>query len=118
MRSIIGPVCMLQRIVEKYHRNEKVPAYKDIAIREFMMVEYKINIKFHYNKGQSTRTTRTFVEPLIAIDRLVFDSSMTYGYHVSLFLSTKIYLFVKQLEHIFLIKLRAHQMITIVNYCL
>lgn len=67
------------------------------------MIENEIRIKFHYNKSQSTRSTRTFVKPSIAHrgDRLVFDSSMTYGYHVNLFFLLMAHLFVKQFEHIF-----------------
>ncbi|XP_032674658.1 dynein regulatory complex subunit 7-like [Odontomachus brunneus] len=47
------------------------------------MIENEIRIQFHYNKGQSTRATCTFVKPSIADrgDRLIFDSSMTHGYH-------------------------------------
>ncbi|XP_025156088.1 dynein regulatory complex subunit 7, partial [Harpegnathos saltator] len=73
----------ITKMVEKYHRDEKIPAYRDIAIREFMMIENEIRVKFHYNKGQSTRAARTFVKPSIADrgDRLVFDSNMIRGYH-------------------------------------
>ncbi|EFN85904.1 Coiled-coil domain-containing protein 135 [Harpegnathos saltator] len=82
-RYMVEPLRMLQKMVEKYHRDEKIPAYRDIAIREFMMIENEIRVKFHYNKGQSTRAARTFVKPSIADrgDRLVFDSNMIRGYH-------------------------------------
>jgi len=74
----------LQKITEKYHRNKEILACKDIAEREFTMTENEIRIKFHYNEGQSSRATRTFIKPSIADrgDRLVFDLAMTRGYDV------------------------------------
>ncbi|KMQ90893.1 coiled-coil domain-containing protein lobo-like protein [Lasius niger] len=74
---------ILQKIIEKYHRNEEIPACKDVAVREFAMIENEIRIKFHYDKDRSTRATRTFIKPPMADrgDRLVFDPAMTYGYN-------------------------------------
>lgn len=48
------------------------------------MMENQICIKFHYNKGQISRATRTFVKPSLADrgDRLIFDPTMTDGYNV------------------------------------
>ncbi|CAL1679691.1 unnamed protein product [Lasius platythorax] len=73
----------ISKIIEKYHRNEEIPAYKDVAVREFAMIENEIRIKFHYDKDRSTRATRTFIKPPMADrgDRLVFDPAMTYGYN-------------------------------------
>ncbi|XP_011641883.1 dynein regulatory complex subunit 7-like [Pogonomyrmex barbatus] len=73
----------ISKIIEKYHRNEKIPACKDVAIREFAIIENEICIKFHYEQDRSTRATRTFIKPPIADrgDRLVFDPTMTYGYN-------------------------------------
>ncbi|XP_025988502.2 dynein regulatory complex subunit 7 [Solenopsis invicta] len=71
------------KIIEKYHRNKEIPAYKDIAVREFAMIENEICIKFHYDQGRSTQATRTFIKPPIGDrgDRLVFDLTMTHGYN-------------------------------------
>ncbi|KAL0118701.1 hypothetical protein PUN28_009396 [Cardiocondyla obscurior] len=73
----------ISKITEKYHRNHKIPAHKDVAIREFTMIENEICVKFHYDRDQSTRATRTFIKPSMADrgDRLVFDPTMTYGYN-------------------------------------
>lgn len=75
----------MQKIVEKYHRNKEIPAYKDIAEREFTMIENEIRIKFHYNNSQISRAIRTFIKPSVADrgDRLVFDLAMTRGYSVT-----------------------------------
>ncbi|XP_020282384.1 dynein regulatory complex subunit 7 isoform X2 [Pseudomyrmex gracilis] len=73
----------ISKIVEKYYRNETIPACKDVAEREFTMIENEVRLKFHYDKGRSTRATRTFIKPSIGDrgDRLIFDSSMTHGYN-------------------------------------
>ncbi|XP_024880776.1 dynein regulatory complex subunit 7, partial [Temnothorax curvispinosus] len=73
----------ISKIIEKYHRNEKILACKDVAIREFTMIENEICIKFHYDRDRSTRATRTFIKPSMADrgDRLVFDPTMTHGYN-------------------------------------
>lgn len=49
------------------------------------MIENEIRIKFHYDKNQCSRATRTFIKPSMADrgDRLVFDPAMTYGYNVN-----------------------------------
>ncbi|XP_012275653.1 dynein regulatory complex subunit 7 isoform X2 [Orussus abietinus] len=70
------------KITEKYHRNDTIPAGKDIAIREFDLRQNEIQLKYHYDKGQGTRATRTFIKPPIAErgDRLTFHPDMTHGY--------------------------------------
>lgn len=73
----------VSKIVEKYHRNEKIPACGDVAVREFAVIGNEISIEFHYDRDRCTRATRTFVKPPMADrgDRLVFDSAMTRGYN-------------------------------------
>ncbi|XP_014480246.1 PREDICTED: dynein regulatory complex subunit 7 [Dinoponera quadriceps] len=72
----------ITKIDEKYHRNEKVLAHRDIAVRKFIINKNEIHIKYHYDKGQSTRNTRTFMKPTADRgDRLVFDPSMVHEYH-------------------------------------
>ncbi|XP_070159520.1 dynein regulatory complex subunit 7 [Polyergus mexicanus] len=73
----------ISKIIEKYHRNEEIPACQDIAVREFAMIENEIRIKFHYDKDRCSRATRTFIKPSMADrgDRLAFDPAMTYGYN-------------------------------------
>ncbi|XP_067217266.1 dynein regulatory complex subunit 7 [Linepithema humile] len=73
----------ISKIVEKYQRNKEIPACKNIAEREFTMIKNEICIKFHYNEGQNSRATRTFIKPLVADrgDRLIFDLAMTHGYN-------------------------------------
>lgn len=91
MHVTINSFRILQKIIEKYHRNKEIPACEDVAVREFTMIENEICIKFHYEQGRSTQATRTFVKPSIADrgDHLVFDPTMTHGYNVH-FLHSKI----------------------------
>ncbi|KAK2581699.1 hypothetical protein KPH14_002186 [Odynerus spinipes] len=55
----------VQRIIEKYHRNESLPAHRDIAIREFAIAEDEIRLKFHYDEGRVTRAIRVYAKPEI-----------------------------------------------------
>ncbi|KYN37462.1 hypothetical protein ALC56_08175 [Trachymyrmex septentrionalis] len=73
----------ISKITEKYHRNEDIPASKDMAEREFVVIGKEICIKFHYEPDRITQATRTFIKPSIGDrgDRLVFDPTMTHGYH-------------------------------------
>lgn len=73
-----------QKITEKYHRNESIPASKDICIREFAIGDNEIRLKYHYERGKGTRATRTFIKPLPSDrgERLVFNPEMTTGYNV------------------------------------
>ncbi|XP_018394490.1 PREDICTED: dynein regulatory complex subunit 7 isoform X2 [Cyphomyrmex costatus] len=73
----------ISKIIEKYHRNEDVPASKDMAEREFAVMGKEICIKFHYEQDRITQATRTFIKPSIGDrgDRLVFDPTMTHGYN-------------------------------------
>lgn len=53
----------IQQIVEKFNRNLPVPASRDIAIRQFLLSENSIFIRFHYAKDAISSSTRTFVKP-------------------------------------------------------
>lgn len=72
----------IAKIIEKYDRNDAIAASKDVAIREFTMIDNEIVIKFHYDKERSSRAIRTFTKPSIAEreSRLVFDLAMIQGY--------------------------------------
>ncbi|KOC64733.1 Coiled-coil domain-containing protein lobo like protein [Habropoda laboriosa] len=71
------------KIVEKFNRDERIIANKNIAIREFAIGENKIHITYHYKPGRFTRATRMYVKPPLAErgDRLVLNPSMTHGYN-------------------------------------
>ncbi|KYN17744.1 hypothetical protein ALC57_09957, partial [Trachymyrmex cornetzi] len=73
----------ISKIIEKYHRNEDIPASKDMAEREFAVIGKEICIKFHYEQNRITQATRTFIKPSIGDreDRLVFNPMMTHGYN-------------------------------------
>lgn len=68
--------------MEEYDRNFSVPATKDIAFREFCIVEGEIHIRFHYDKGSVTASTRNFVKPAISDmgENLTFNPELTSGY--------------------------------------
>ncbi|XP_033216734.1 dynein regulatory complex subunit 7-like [Belonocnema kinseyi] len=71
------------KIIERYHRNEKIPASQNIAVKEFAIVDNEIRLKYHYDKGNYTRATRTFVKPSMADrgERLVFNPEMVFEYN-------------------------------------
>ncbi|XP_044599229.1 dynein regulatory complex subunit 7-like [Cotesia glomerata] len=71
----------VSKITEKFNRNDKLPATKDIAVREFCIKDNKIELKYHYKEDDVTRATRTFIKPSDRGDRLVFNPEMTYGYN-------------------------------------
>ena len=77
--------CIFQKIIEKFHRNEKIPASKNIAIREFAINENEIRLKFHLEKGRYTRATRTFIKPSMASrgERLTLNPEMVFEYNVT-----------------------------------
>ncbi|KAK5648480.1 hypothetical protein RI129_003372 [Pyrocoelia pectoralis] len=69
------------KAVEKFHRDEKKPASEDIATREFAIVEREIRIKYHYEEGKVTASTRDFFKSLADMgDELKFSSDLTVGY--------------------------------------
>ncbi|XP_046144860.1 dynein regulatory complex subunit 7 isoform X3 [Osmia bicornis bicornis] len=72
----------ISKIIEKFNRNEKVEANKDVAIREFAIGDNEIRLSYHYNPGQYSRATRMFVKPPLPErgERLVLNPMMTQGY--------------------------------------
>lgn len=76
---------MLQNIIEKFNRDKRIKASKNIAIREFVIDENEIRLTYHYHPGQFTRAMRTYIKPPLAErgERLVLNVSMTQGYTVS-----------------------------------
>ena len=77
----------LQNIVEKFNRDERIKASRNIAIREFAISENEIRLTYHYHSGQFTRAMRTYIKPPLAErgERLILDPSMMHGYTVSLY---------------------------------
>lgn len=73
---------VFQNIVEKFNRNEKKPASEDISIREFAIIDREIHIKYHYEEGKVTASTRDFNKPPLAEmgDKLRFNPELTVGY--------------------------------------
>ncbi|XP_076164914.1 dynein regulatory complex subunit 7 [Ptiloglossa arizonensis] len=73
------------KITEKFNRNEKLKASKNIAIREFAIGENEIRLTYHYHPGQYSRATRMYVKPTLAErgDRLVLNPALTQGYNPS-----------------------------------
>lgn len=61
-------------------------ADRDIARREFDIMNEEIHINYHYADGKITAGTRYFIKPPVTDqgDRLKFDSKLTSGYVVSL----------------------------------
>uniref|UniRef100_A0A1A9WTN8 Dynein regulatory complex subunit 7 n=1 Tax=Glossina brevipalpis TaxID=37001 RepID=A0A1A9WTN8_9MUSC len=53
----------LKKIIEKFHRNQSLPADKDIAVRSFLLFLHKITLKFHYARGALTASTCEFTKP-------------------------------------------------------
>lgn len=75
----------MQKIIEKFHRDEAVVADRDIARREFDISNEEFNLNYHYAEGKITAGTRYFIKPPVTEqgDRLKFDSKLTSGYVVS-----------------------------------
>ncbi|KAJ8976335.1 hypothetical protein NQ317_000040 [Molorchus minor] len=74
------------KIVQKFSRNEELPANKDIAVREFAIADRQIHLKYHYAKSSVTASTRTFIKPPLAEmgDDMVFKPELTYGYQAEI----------------------------------
>ncbi|KAK4884516.1 hypothetical protein RN001_000787 [Aquatica leii] len=93
------------KIIEKFHRNENKPASEDIATREFALIEGEIRIKYHYEQGKVTASTRDFIKPPLAEmgEGLRFRPELTIGYQSEMNAKTPrqlqlFYLFEQQLE--------------------
>ncbi|KRT84369.1 hypothetical protein AMK59_1088 [Oryctes borbonicus] len=61
-------------------------ASDDIATREFAIIDKEIHLKFHYDKGKVTASTRDFIKPPMAEmgDRLTFNPELTSGYQAEI----------------------------------
>ncbi|XP_043511887.1 dynein regulatory complex subunit 7 [Frieseomelitta varia] len=72
----------ISNIVEKFNRDERIKASKNIAIREFAIDENEIRLTYHYHPGQFTRVLRTYIKPPLAErgERLVLNVSTMQGY--------------------------------------
>ncbi|XP_043255120.1 dynein regulatory complex subunit 7-like [Colletes gigas] len=70
-------------IIEKFNRNERIKANKNIAIREFAIGENEIRLTYHYKPEQYSRATRMYVKPPLAErgDRLVLNPTMMQAYN-------------------------------------
>ncbi|XP_024935965.1 dynein regulatory complex subunit 7 isoform X1 [Cephus cinctus] len=73
----------VMKITEWYHRDESIPASKNIAIKEFAAKDNEIRLQYHYEKDHGTAATRTFIKPSMADrgDRLIFNPEMTQAYN-------------------------------------
>lgn len=82
---------MIQKIIEKFHRDEAVVADRDIARREFDISNEEFNLNYHYAEGKITAGTRYFIKPPVTEqgDRLKFDSKLTSGYVVSKYMEAR-----------------------------
>lgn len=83
----------MQKIVEKFNRDERIKASKNIAIREFAIDDNEIHLTYHYYPDNVTRALRTFIKPPLAErgERLDLNPTMTHGYNVSIYQYQKIY---------------------------
>ncbi|XP_047369300.1 dynein regulatory complex subunit 7-like isoform X1 [Vespa velutina] len=70
----------IQTITEKYHRNEVLPASRDIAVREFVLTEKEIHLKFHYEEERITRAIRVYKKPETG-EHLNIHTAIIQGYN-------------------------------------
>ncbi|KAG5671919.1 hypothetical protein PVAND_002087 [Polypedilum vanderplanki] len=70
----------IEKIVEKFNRNEKKDAYHDVAIRHFNRSENQVFVQFHYASDAITATTKTFIKPPRSEKEAKFDPSTIEGY--------------------------------------
>lgn len=74
-----------QKIVEKFHRNRKIPANDNIAEQIFVLSEDKIQITFHRDDPNITASTRDFFKPPNAEEKggnLQWSADMTGTFQV------------------------------------
>ncbi|XP_043792410.1 dynein regulatory complex subunit 7-like [Apis laboriosa] len=73
----------ISKIVEKFNRDERIKACKNIAIREFAIDDNEIHLTYHYYPGNFTRALRTYIKPPLAErgERLDLSPAMTHGYN-------------------------------------
>lgn len=76
----------IQKIIDKFDRDETKNANDDIAYREFAISDRKIFIKYHYGDNNLTASTRTFIKPPISEmgEEMIFKPELTYGYQAEI----------------------------------
>lgn len=70
----------LQKIIEKFHRNEQKPANHDIAVQHFNRSDNKIFVQFHYDDDAITATTKIFTKPPRSEEEATFNVNEIDGY--------------------------------------
>ena len=77
--------CLLQKLVEEFHRNPEKDADSDVACRTFAVADNHIFLKFHYAPGKITAATREFIKPpmMDTAEKLTFNPELTAGYQVN-----------------------------------
>ncbi|KAL7020012.1 hypothetical protein ACKWTF_011343 [Chironomus riparius] len=70
----------VEKIIEKYSRNENKDAYHDVAIRHFNRSENEIFVQFHYDEDAITATTKTFIKPPRSEKEAKFSENSVRGY--------------------------------------
>lgn len=70
----------LQKIDEKFHRNEEKHANHDVAIRHFNRSDNKIFVQFHFDDDAITATTKTFTKPPRSEEEVPFNADTIAGY--------------------------------------
>ncbi|KAF7280698.1 hypothetical protein GWI33_005555 [Rhynchophorus ferrugineus] len=76
----------IQRIVQKFTRNEDISAYNDLSRREFNIKDREIYLKYHYGKDNITASTRNFIKPPISEmgEGMTFRPELTTGYQAQI----------------------------------
>lgn len=69
-----------QKIIEKYHRNDKKPSSHDISVRHFNRIENQIFVQFHYDDDAITATTKLFTKPPRSEEEPTFNVDSIEGY--------------------------------------
>lgn len=70
----------MQKIIEKFYRNEKKPSSHDIAVRHFNRTDNKIFVQFHYDDDAITATTKIFIKPPRSEEETTFNVQSIDGY--------------------------------------
>lgn len=79
-------VSLIQKIIEKYHRNPSLSPNEDIATCSFLLDERKIQLVYHLEENRITPSTRDFYLPVLSgeqAQQLTFNPDMTTAYQVN-----------------------------------
>ncbi|XP_017779621.1 PREDICTED: dynein regulatory complex subunit 7 [Nicrophorus vespilloides] len=81
-----GPRRIIMNVIERFDRDEKKKASDDISQREFDFIGRQMHLKFHYDRGKITASTRTFLKPPLTdmVDGVSFKPELTYGYQAEI----------------------------------